>query len=85
MYIHTDRHVHTGPRSKKIESHETSKRMPLGGWWGYDTSWNMHQKNIGWENFAQLTKTFGKLKNSNIFLKMEKSCKINVFAAILTW
>ena len=50
--------THTVPRSKKIQSHETSKRMPLGGWWGYVASWNMRQKNIGWENFEKLTKSF---------------------------
>ena len=38
-------------------------------------SGNGRQENIGWENFAQLTKTFAKLIQENNFLKIAKLIK----------
>ena len=70
---------------KKITSHETSKRIALGDRYWSPRSGNGRQENIGWENFAQLTKTFAKLIQENNFLKIAKSRQIYVFAAILTW
>ena len=77
--------IHTVPGWKKITSHETSKRVALGDRYWSPRSGNGRQENIGWENFAQLTKTFAKLIQENNFLKIAKSRQIYVFAAILTW